>query len=136
MRDLIGNLEVVDDDTASALRVIDHFDRLVDERASTAAIAHAHDPGGRPRGGRRSPDPLQLPTALEQARTALRLAADVGGLAPAVVRYDDLGALAVIAERISAAEPVGQVTYDVWRSCSPVIRGSWTRSTRSWTSRA
>jgi len=51
-----------------------------------------------------SPDPLQLPTALEQARTALRLAADVGGLAPAVVRYDDLGALAVIAERISADE--------------------------------
>lgn len=38
MRDLIGRLEVVDDDTASALRVIDHFDLLVDERASAAAV--------------------------------------------------------------------------------------------------
>lgn len=233
MRDLIGKLEVVDDDTASALRVIDHFDRLVDERASTAAVVRAaaalagspaglHDaarglvkrfaPDGRAltggtegswhhapipgqagswlwleRAGDAGPldalileraaralqalstgssdpstsglvriacdpdatdadrldavarlgltgpvtvvlstsvhlratllstvgalvvallpgtptipegiragaavatNPLQLPTALEQARTALRLAADVGGLAPAVVRYD------------------------------------------------
>lgn len=249
MRDLIGKLEVVDDDTASALRVIDHFDRLVDERSSTAAVVRAaaalagspagiHDaarglvkrfaPDGRTLTGETagswhhapipgqpgswlwlertgddgpldalileraaralqalrtgSPDPsisglvriacdpdatdvdrrdavarldltgpvtvvlstsanlratlistvgalvvallpgtptipdgiragaavashpLQLPTALEQARTAFRLAADVGALAPAVVRYDDLGALAVIAERISADE--------------------------------
>lgn len=249
MRDLIGKLEVVDDDTASALRVIDHFDRLVDERASTAAVVRAaaalagspaglHDaarglvkrfaadgralageteggwhhapvpgqpgswlwlertgddgpldalileraaralqalstgapdpstsglvriacdpdatdadrrdavarlglagpvtvvlssstnlratlsstvgdlvvallpgtptiPDGIRAGAAVAPDPLRLPTALEQARTALRLASDVGGLAPALVRYDDLGALAVIAERISAAE--------------------------------
>lgn len=253
MRDLIGKLEVVDDDTASALRVIDHFDRLVDERASTAAVVRAaaalagttaglhdaaqalvrrfaadgtavtgkdevdrhHEPvPGHPgswlwlertggdgpldalileRAARalqalgtgssppstsglirivcdpdatdsdrrdavaqlgltgpvtvvlsasanlRAPlistlgplvvallpgtpaipedihdgiragtavtsDPLRLPTALAQARTALRLAADVGGLAPAVVRYEDLGALAVIAERISVEE--------------------------------
>ncbi|MFE7225468.1 helix-turn-helix domain-containing protein [Nocardioides sp. NPDC057577] len=249
MRDLIGKLEVVDDDTASALRVIDHFDRLVDERASTAAVVRAaaalagstaglHDaaravakrftPDGRTLTGKDAgewrhepvpgqpgswlwlerpgdqgpldalileraaralqalstgssapstsglvriacdpdatdadrrdavarlgltgpvtlvlstsanlratlistvgdlvlallpgtptlpdgiragtalaPDPLRLPTALEQATTALRLAADVGGLAPAVVGYDDLGALAVIAERISADE--------------------------------
>lgn len=249
MRDLIGKLEVVDDDTASALRVIDHFDRLVDERASTAAVVRAtaalagsaaglHDaarglvrrfaPDGRalndkaagdwrhepvpghpgswlwlertgddgpldalileraaralqalstgspdptssglvrivcdsdatladrrdavarlgltgpvtvvlstsvnlraalfstlgamvvvllpgtptiPEGIRAgaavAPDPLQVPAALEQARTALRLAADVGDLAPAVVRYDDLGALAIIAERISTDE--------------------------------
>ncbi|MEU4451549.1 hypothetical protein AB0F44_09460 [Nocardioides sp. NPDC023903] len=252
MRDLIGKLEVVDDDTASALRVIDHFDRLVDERASTAAVVRAaaalagspaglHDaarglvkrfapdgrtltgetegswhhapipgqpgswlwlertgdagpldalileraaralqalstgasdpstsglvriacdpdatdsdrrdavarlgltgpvtvvlstsvhlratlistvgalvvallpgtptiPDGVRAGAAVAPDPLQLPNALEQARTALRLAADVGGLAPAVVRYDDLGALAVIAERISADEAAG-----------------------------
>lgn len=252
MRDLIGKLEVVDDDTASALRVIDHFDRLVDERTSTAAVVRAaaalagspaglHDAArglvkrfaadgralaGEAEGGWRhepipgqpgswlwlertggdgpldalileraaralqalstgssdpstsglvriacdpdatdadrrdavarlglsgpvtvvlstsahlratlistvgalvvallpgtttipegvragsavAPDPLQLPAALEQARTALRLAADVGGLAPAMVRYDDLGALAVIAERISADEAAG-----------------------------
>jgi len=40
-RDLIGRLEVVDDDRASALRVIDHFDRLVDEKASKAAVVRA-----------------------------------------------------------------------------------------------
>ncbi|WP_328528953.1 helix-turn-helix domain-containing protein [Nocardioides sp. NBC_00368] len=251
MRDLIGKLEVVDDDAASALRVIDHFDRLVDERASTAAVVRAaaalagstaglHDaaralvrrftPDGRALPGKQesewrqepvpghpgswlwleragedgpldalileraaralqalgtgssqpstsglvriacdpdatdadrrdavgrlgltgsvtvalslsaglgaplistvgdlvvallpgtpalpediragaavAPDPLRLPTAFEQARTALRLAAG-GGLAPSVVRYEDLGALAVIAERISAAEAAG-----------------------------
>ena len=252
MRDLIGKLEVVDDDTASALRVIDHFDRLVDERASTAAVVRAaaalagstaglHDaaralvkrfaPDGRSQvatvegdwrhepvpgqpgswlwlertgedgpldalileraaralqalgtgtpdpsagglvriacdpeatdadrrdavarlgltgpvtavltpsanlratlfstvgalvvallpgtatipegiraGAATASDPMQLPTAFEQARTALRLAAEVGGLAPSVVRYEDLGALAVIAERISADEAAG-----------------------------
>ncbi|MFE6556210.1 helix-turn-helix domain-containing protein [Nocardioides sp. NPDC057767] len=252
MRDLIGKLEVVDDDAASALRVIDHFDRLVDERASSAAVVRAaaalagatvglHDAAralvrrftpdgrtltGKDEGDRRhepvpgqpgswlwleragddgpldalileraaralqalstgssqpsasgmvriacdpdageadrrdavarlglagpvtvisstsanlpttlistmgplvvgllpgtpalpegiragaavAPDPLQLPSALEQARTALRLAATVGGLAPSVVRHEDLGALAVIAERISAAEAAG-----------------------------
>ena len=252
MRDLIGKLEVVDDDTASALRVIDHFDRLVDERSSTAAVVRAaaalagspaglHDaarglikrftpdgraltgetegswhhapipgqpgswlwlertgddgpldalileraaralqalstgspdpstsglvriacdpdatdadrrgavarlglagpvtvvlssstnlratlsstvgdlvvallpgtptiPDGIRAGAAVAPDPLRLPAALEQARTALRLASDVGDLAPAVVRYDDLGALAVIAERISAEEAAG-----------------------------
>ncbi|MFI5621957.1 helix-turn-helix domain-containing protein [Nocardioides sp. NPDC051685] len=252
MRDLIGKLEVVDDDAASALRVIDHFDRLVDEGSSTAAVVRAaaalagstaglhdaargvvkrfaadgrtltgetegdwhHEPvpgqpgswlwlertgedgpldalileraaralqalgtgspspsaGGLVRiacdpdatdadrqdavaqlgltgpvtvvlspsanlratlistvgalvvallpgtptipegiraGAATAPDPRALPTALEQARTALRLAADVGGLAPAVVRYEDLGALAVIAERISADEAAG-----------------------------
>lgn len=249
MRDLIGKLEVVDDDTATALRVIDHFDRLVDERASTAAVARAaaalagvtaglHDaaratvrrfaPDGRALSGKDggdrhhepvpgqpgswlwlersdddgpldalileraaralqalgtdssgpstsglvriacdpdatdadrrdavarlgltgpvtvaltasanfratmvstvgplvlallpgtatvpegiragvalAPDPLRLPIALEQARAALRLTADVGDVAPAVVHYDDLGALALIAERIGAAE--------------------------------
>ncbi|WP_203336643.1 helix-turn-helix domain-containing protein [Nocardioides limicola] len=41
MRDLIGKLEVVDDDTASALRVIDHFDHLLEERASKAAVVRA-----------------------------------------------------------------------------------------------
>ncbi|MGY0387184.1 helix-turn-helix domain-containing protein [Nocardioides sp. WG-D5] len=252
MRDLIGKLEVVDDDAASALRVIDHFDRLVDERASTAAVVRAaaalsgataglHDaaralvrrftPDGRTltgkdegdwrhepvpgqpgswlwleRAGGDGPldalileraaralqalstgsappstgglvriacdpgatdadrrdavarlgltgpvtvvlstsadlratlistmgslvvgllpgtpalpegiragaavasDPLRLPTALEQARTALRLAASVGGLAPSVVRHEDLGALAVIAERFSPQEAAG-----------------------------
>ncbi|MEI7054500.1 helix-turn-helix domain-containing protein [Nocardioides sp. CCNWLW239] len=249
MRDLIGKLEVVDDDAASALRVIDHFDRLVDERASIAAVVRAaaalagataglHDaaralvrrftPDGRALTGEKegewrhepvpghpgswlwlertgedgpldalileraaralqalgtgssqpstsglvrivcdpdateadrrdavarlglsgtatvvlstsahlpttlistvgtlvvallpgapslpediragsatATDPLRLPIAFEQARTAFRLAADVGGLAPSVLRYEDLGALAVIAERISAEE--------------------------------
>ena len=61
-------------------------------------------PEGIRAGAATAPDPLGLPTALEQARTALRLAADVGGLAPAVIRHEDLGALAVIAERISAEE--------------------------------
>lgn len=41
MRDLIVRLEVVDDDTASALRVIDHFDRLVEERAPAVSVVRA-----------------------------------------------------------------------------------------------
>ena len=41
MRELIGRLEVVDDDAASALRVIAHFDGLVDERASGPAMLRA-----------------------------------------------------------------------------------------------
>ena len=39
--DVIGRVEVVDDHTASALRVIDHFDRLVEEQATTAAAIRA-----------------------------------------------------------------------------------------------
>jgi hypothetical protein len=250
VRELIGRLEVVDDESASALRVIDHFDRLVDEKATRAAVVRAvaamaacpagmHDaarelaqrftPSGRPLTGEVSnawrhmsipghpgsrvwlerigadgpldtlilerasralqaltedsghrstsglvsivcdpgasteerrnavtriglagavtvvlstssnlhaplcatlgaggvvallpgrpdvpegisagaavaPDPLQLPTALEQARVALRLANDVGGRAPSVVRYEDLGALANVVERFTRAE--------------------------------
>lgn len=41
MRELIGRLEVVDDDAASALRVIAHFDGLVEERASGPAMLRA-----------------------------------------------------------------------------------------------
>ena len=41
MRELIGRLEVVDDDAASALRVIAHFDGLVNERASAPAMVRA-----------------------------------------------------------------------------------------------
>ena len=41
MRELIGRLDVVDDDAASALRVIAHFDGLVDERASGPAMVRA-----------------------------------------------------------------------------------------------
>ncbi|MCZ0999527.1 hypothetical protein O1M63_17720 [Streptomyces mirabilis] len=41
MRDLINRLEVTDDATAGALRVIDHFDRLIEERASVAAVVRA-----------------------------------------------------------------------------------------------
>ncbi|WP_432830043.1 hypothetical protein [Dactylosporangium sp. CA-092794] len=41
MRDLIGRLEVVDGDAASALRVIDYFDRLVDEHAPIGAFVRA-----------------------------------------------------------------------------------------------
>lgn len=41
MRDLIVKLEVVDDDTASVLRVIEHFDRLAEDRASAAAVVRA-----------------------------------------------------------------------------------------------
>ncbi len=51
--------------------------------------------------------PIELPTALEHARTALRIAADVGGLAPSLVRYDDLGALAEIIERFTPAAASG-----------------------------
>ena len=265
MRDLIGRLEVVDDDSASALRVIDHFDRLVDEGASRAAVVRAvaamaacpagmHDaarefaqrfsPTGRPLTGEASnawrhkpipghpgvwvwlertgsdgpldalilerasralqaltedsghrstsglvrivcdpgasiedrrnavtrlglagpvtllistssnlhaplcttsgtdviallpgtpsvpegisagaafaQDPLQLPTALEQARVALRLANDVGGHAPSVVSYDDLGALAVIVERFTPAEAAA---VDDVRSINHLLAG-------------
>ncbi|MET7398064.1 helix-turn-helix domain-containing protein [Dactylosporangium sp. NPDC005572] len=41
MRDLIGRLEVGNDDAATALRVIDHFDHLVDERAPVGAFIRA-----------------------------------------------------------------------------------------------
>ncbi|MFJ7045399.1 helix-turn-helix domain-containing protein [Streptomyces sp. NPDC101112] len=51
--------------------------------------------------------PIELPTALDHARTALRVAADVGGLAPSLVRYDDLGVLAEIIERFTPAAASG-----------------------------
>lgn len=41
MRELIGRVEVVDDDMASALRVIAHFDSLVAEQASVGALLRA-----------------------------------------------------------------------------------------------
>ena len=41
MRELIGRVEVVDDDMASALRVIAHFDSLVTEQASVGALIRA-----------------------------------------------------------------------------------------------
>jgi hypothetical protein len=41
VRELIGRLEVVDDDAASALRVISHFDHLVEERAPASAFLRA-----------------------------------------------------------------------------------------------
>ena len=41
MRELIGQLSVVDDDAASALRVIAHFDGLVENRGSLSALVRA-----------------------------------------------------------------------------------------------
>jgi hypothetical protein len=41
LRDLIVKLEVVDDTAARALRVIDHFDRLIAKRPSVAAMVRA-----------------------------------------------------------------------------------------------
>lgn len=41
MKELIGRVTVTDGDTATALRVISHFDGLVDHGASTAAILRA-----------------------------------------------------------------------------------------------
>ncbi|MFI6483469.1 helix-turn-helix domain-containing protein [Nonomuraea sp. NPDC050663] len=41
MRDLIGKLEAVGDETAGALRVIAHFDSLVEQRAPVAAVIRA-----------------------------------------------------------------------------------------------
>lgn len=40
-RELIGKLESSDDPSAAALRVIDHFDHLVEERATAAAVVRA-----------------------------------------------------------------------------------------------
>ena len=50
MRELIGRVEVVDDDMASALRVIAHFDSLVTERASVGALIRAAAALGSPVG--------------------------------------------------------------------------------------
>ena len=41
MRQLIGRLDVAHDDTADALRIIDHFDCLVAERATIAGVVRA-----------------------------------------------------------------------------------------------
>lgn len=41
MRELIGAMESSDDPAAAALRVIDHFDHLVEERATVAAVVRA-----------------------------------------------------------------------------------------------
>jgi hypothetical protein len=41
VRELIGKLESSDDPSAAALRVIDHFDHLVEERATAAAVVRA-----------------------------------------------------------------------------------------------
>ncbi|MET7477235.1 helix-turn-helix domain-containing protein [Streptomyces sp. NPDC005648] len=49
-------------------------------------------------------EPAHLPTAMEQARVALRLADRVDGVGPSIVAFDSLGALAAVAERITAQE--------------------------------
>ncbi|MAO82180.1 MAG: hypothetical protein CMH82_16255, partial [Nocardioides sp.] len=41
MRELIGQLSAVDDGAASALRVIAHFDGLVESRAGLGALVRA-----------------------------------------------------------------------------------------------
>lgn len=280
MRDLIGKLEVVDDDTASALRVIDHFDRLVDERTSTAAVVRAaaalagspaglHDasrglvkrfaadgralageaeggwhhepipgqpgswlwlertggdgpldalileraaralqalstgssdpstsglvriacdpdatdadrrdavarlglsgpvtvvlstsahlratlistvgaqvvallpgtptiPEGVRAGAAVAPDPLQLPAALEQARTASGWLPTSAVSRPRWSATTTSGHLPPSPSGSAPTRPRAWMTYDVWMSCSPGIRGSWTPSTRCSTSR-
>ncbi|MDX2694110.1 PucR family transcriptional regulator [Streptomyces ipomoeae] len=64
-----------------------------------------------------------LPTALEQARVALRLADRVDGPGPSVVAFDSLGALAAVAERITPQE-AGAV--------GDVLRLDEVRVTRPW----
>ncbi|WP_432197528.1 helix-turn-helix domain-containing protein, partial [Streptomyces sp. bgisy027] len=49
-------------------------------------------------------EPLDLPAALDRARIALRLTDRVSGPGPSLVAYDELGALAVLAERITPLE--------------------------------
>ncbi|WP_330348261.1 helix-turn-helix domain-containing protein [Streptomyces sp. NBC_00582] len=77
MRELIGRLDVADDATAGALRVIDHFDGLVEERATLAAVVRAvaalagcpaglHDAG---RGITRRHDPTGHPLPETQSRS-------------------------------------------------------------------
>lgn len=67
--------------------------------------------------------PTHLPAALERARVALRLTDRVDGPGPSVVAYDDLGALAVLAERITPREAAA--TTDVHRLEQVLVTHPW-----------
>ncbi|MEU6351986.1 helix-turn-helix domain-containing protein [Streptomyces sp. NPDC047072] len=84
MRDLINKVEVADDATAGALRVIEHFDTLVDERAPLAAVIRAtaalagcaaglHD-AGRGLTRRYDPDGRALPDDMSPSQAEARVA--------------------------------------------------------------
>ncbi|WP_416981426.1 helix-turn-helix domain-containing protein [Streptomyces sp. T028] len=64
-----------------------------------------------------------LPAALERARVALRLTDRVDGPGPSLVAYDDLGALAVLAERITPREAAA--TDDVHRLDQVLLTRPW-----------
>lgn len=72
-------------------------------------------------------DVEHLPDALEHARTALRLADRVDGPGPSHVVYDDLGALAAVAERITPHE--ARNIPDVRRLDEALSMRSWTIDT-------
>ncbi|MDT0573381.1 helix-turn-helix domain-containing protein [Streptomyces sp. DSM 3412] len=67
--------------------------------------------------------PSHLPTALERARVALRLSDRADGPGPSLVAYDDLGALAVLAERITPREAA--ITTDVHRLDQVLVTHAW-----------
>ncbi|MCX4461634.1 helix-turn-helix domain-containing protein [Streptomyces sp. NBC_01728] len=70
-----------------------------------------------------APEPAQLPVALERARVALRLTDRVDGPGPCLVAYDDLGALATLAERLTPQE--AGVTTDVLRLEQVLVTHPW-----------
>ena len=88
MRELIGAMESSDDPAAAALRVIDHFDHLVEERATTTAVVRAtaalagcpaglHD-GERGDVRRFDPAGKQLPGAEQAASARLPVPGRIG----------------------------------------------------------
>ncbi len=68
-------------------------------------------------------EPAHLPTALEHARLALRLTDRMNGPGPSLVAYDDLGALAVLAERTTPQEAAG--IADVRRLDQTLVTHPW-----------
>lgn len=83
------------------------YSTRVGRHAVTLVAGTAVPPSGLRAGTAIAQEPAHLPDALERARLALRLTDRVDGPGPSLVAYDDLGALAVLADRTTPQEAAG-----------------------------
>ncbi|GAA4051572.1 helix-turn-helix domain-containing protein [Nonomuraea soli] len=108
---------------ASAEGLLSPHTALVDEHVVTLVAGAPVFPSGLRAGTAVAADPARLPAALDHARLALRLTDRLSGPGASLVHYDDLGALAVVVERI---------TPDEAGALDDVRRLDQARTTRPW----